>query len=332
LELQNNYNNLTKGFEKEQVRISIERSSLEELRIDLLSSKNDLEKKIAELKSEEKNVKLQSDTIMLEQKFLVSQAVAEVQQSQIIKDNLALEITYLKNEKERIDRVVKEVELDLILKNEKIEQLYKDEKIALSDLVKTKALNDEIIFHRDRREVSKGLIGTLFGTKEQPQSAKDRIAEIRKEIDKIENAISESISLVRTQQSLKITLDDKKSWLNKVAERIITIENKEAKQQSLKNKAAENIKTKRQIANGIKKNLADNDECPYCGYELTTSVHADHIYPVSKGGESTKRNMVLVCSDCNSKKSSMTLQAFIKKYNLNREQIENKLEELGKDF
>jgi 5-methylcytosine-specific restriction endonuclease McrA len=120
--------------------------------------------------------------------------------------------------------------------------------------------------------------------------------------------------------------------LNKICEKILLIENREARQQSLKNKAAENTKTKRKIANGVKKNLADNDECPYCGCELTTFFHADHIYPVAKGGESTKRNMVLVCVDCNSKKSSLTLQAFIKKYNLNRDKIENRLEALGKDF
>ena len=100
----------------------------------------------------------------------------------------------------------------------------------------------------------------------------------------------------------------------------------------MKNRAAESTKTKRQIAKAVKKYLADNTDCPYCGCALSTTVHADHIYPLAKGGESTKRNMVLVCAECNSKKSSLTLQAYIKKFNLDRDAIESRLETLGKDF
>lgn len=144
-ESRNNYNNLTKGFEKEQVRINIERTSIDELRIDLLTVKNEIEKKITDLKFEEKNVRLQSETIVLEQKIQISQAVAEVQQAQIIKDNLSLEISFLKNEKERADRGLKEVELDLLQRNQKIEMLYNDEKLAVIELTKVRALKEETL-------------------------------------------------------------------------------------------------------------------------------------------------------------------------------------------
>jgi hypothetical protein len=107
---------------------------------------------------------------------------------------------------------------------------------------------------------------------------------------------------------------------------------KNSKQQSILNKASENIDRKRKIASNIKKHLIKNEFCPYCDSHLYENIHADHIYPVAKGGESTVKNMVYVCIDCNSKKSDMTLQQFIKKYDLNRNKIEKNLEEMGKDF
>ncbi len=193
-------------------------------------------------------------------------------------------------------------------------------------------LNEQLHFQRERREVSTGLMGVLFGAKELPRDAIDRINEIRQEITNIKNITSTSDSLVKNQQYAITRIADVQQWLDKVCDRILKIENREAKQQSLKNKAASSTKTKRQIANGIKKDLVDNEDCPYCGYALKLAIHADHIYPIAKGGESTKKNMVLVCADCNTKKSSLTLQAFIKKYSLNREEIESRLEALGKDF
>ena len=72
--------------------------------------------------------------------------------------------------------------------------------------------------------------------------------------------------------------------------------------------------------------------CPYCGGGLGAQPHADHIYPVAKGGLSTIANMVLVCAECNNKKAEHTLTAFIRLYGLDRGAIETRLTELGKDF
>ena len=51
--------------------------------------------------------------------------------------------------------------------------------------------------------------------------------------------------------------------------------------------------------------------CPYCGDSLGESPHADHIYPVSKGGLSTVDNMIYVCQSCNRSKGDKTLMNFI---------------------
>ncbi len=73
--------------------------------------------------------------------------------------------------------------------------------------------------------------------------------------------------------------------------------------------------------------------CPYCGLFMNeATAHADHIYPVAKGGQSTQKNMVYICVECNRKKKAMTLRQFIDKYELNSELISRKLVKLKKDF
>lgn len=45
----------------------------------------------------------------------------------------------------------------------------------------------------------------------------------------------------------------------------------------------------------------DNYTCRYCGTK-TAPFHLDHVYPVSKGGETTEENLVTSCLRCNVKK------------------------------
>jgi len=87
----------------------------------------------------------------------------------------------------------------------------------------------------------------------------------------------------------------------------------------------------RQEANKIKPKLIQNYNCPYCSI-LLIEIHIDHIYPISRGGLSTTKNMVAVCASCNMKKKDRTLAQFIKKYNLDRTLIENNLDILDKDY
>jgi len=78
------------------------------------------------------------------------------------------------------------------------------------------------------------------------------------------------------------------------------------------------------------------DACPYCELKfesssLNSNVQLDHIYPVSKGGHSVIENLVFICSECNSKKSDLTLAIFCSKVNLDRDKVTNNLLKLGKD-
>ncbi len=73
--------------------------------------------------------------------------------------------------------------------------------------------------------------------------------------------------------------------------------------------------------------------CPYCRGPLTAgNAHLDHIYPVSKGGLSTKQNVLFVCSPCNIRKKNLTLRVFVRENGYDFDSIAQSLEILGKDF
>ena len=95
---------------------------------------------------------------------------------------------------------------------------------------------------------------------------------------------------------------------------------------------ASHNKKSRHLSPSVKKTLKVTGYCPYCFELLGNDYHADHIYPVSKGGLTVPQNMVNICKKCNSRKGSHTLNYFIKKYSLNRDKIEATLNKLGKEY
>lgn len=53
----------------------------------------------------------------------------------------------------------------------------------------------------------------------------------------------------------------------------------------------------------------DRWSCQYCGHRLTkSSATIDHVYPVSKGGETSYKNCVAACKRCNHKKAFKTAE------------------------
>jgi 5-methylcytosine-specific restriction endonuclease McrA len=85
------------------------------------------------------------------------------------------------------------------------------------------------------------------------------------------------------------------------------------------------------IISKIKKSAHASYDCPYCENKLISdNGHVDHINPISNGGLSVERNMVLVCADCNLRKGSLSLRRFSKKYGLDFNEICDTLEQMGK--
>jgi 5-methylcytosine-specific restriction endonuclease McrA len=74
----------------------------------------------------------------------------------------------------------------------------------------------------------------------------------------------------------------------------------------------ESAKREREKARAIRKsswwtNQLSKPVCYYCEIEISRKdVTMDHIVPISRGGKSTRSNIVLACKSCNTQKKDMT--------------------------
>lgn len=107
---------------------------------------------------------------------------------------------------------------------------------------------------------------------------------------------------------------------------------KEERAQREKSVVARVRKKSRENAERVKVKLEKTTECPYCNEPLGAQPHADHIYPLSRGGQETESNMVYVCSRCNIAKSDKTLHTFCMDRGLSFRQVSARLRRMGKDF
>ena len=67
---------------------------------------------------------------------------------------------------------------------------------------------------------------------------------------------------------------------------------------------------------GFAKSFLDQNglvKCLYCDRELNSqNATADHIIPISKGGNNTKVNLVVACEDCNSQRGNLEFEKFLR--------------------
>ena len=176
--------------------------------------------------------------------------------------------------------------------------------------------------------IAPGIFNAIFREKKMTDAARlsiDRLREKRRHLDQEIGSKKGEIQYLEKFSSLT-------SFLEKLDKRIATLSNKSDSLRNLKNRAAQSDKEKRLIGAEVRKRLDYGDACPYCGGTLGGDPHADHIYPLSRGGHGVSSNMVMVCSSCNLKKSNLTLREFIIKFKLDRDEIESRLEGLGKRF
>ena len=188
-----------------------------------------------------------------------------------------------------------------------------------------------------------GVFDVLFNTENAKRQRALYENEVQSYVRKREEATKEKEKYERLRVSGISELTRKANEFRRT-ERAIEIieefiekkEREQEKKQQIQNELAKTRLEKRAIAKVIKPGIPKNKTCPYCGsvldYTDPDMVHLDHIYPLSKGGQSTIKNLVYVCSDCNLRKGQLTLHYFIKKYGLDKEKIEEALESLNKDF
>ncbi len=118
--------------------------------------------------------------------------------------------------------------------------------------------------------------------------------------------------------------------------RIERIKNAQGARARVRAAAAAHFDKTRELAATVKNQLRDQiasvPVCPYCAGAIGDEPHADHIYPVSRGGLSTPENMVYCCAKCNGTKHDKTLREFILSQGLVRDEVEERLHRLGKRF
>ncbi len=155
------------------------------------------------------------------------------------------------------------------------------------------------------------------------------------------NLLNRKRELINAKNNLKFEIE--KNELRGHKKRAKELENasklkaKEKKVQQTKAKASAFDNEIRRgtdtIKNSLKGQIVAHPYCPYCMSEITfSSCHADHIYPVNKGGLTTDGNMVLVCKTCNLKKRDLTLRQFCKNSNISYDEVCSRLEALHKDI
>ena len=117
---------------------------------------------------------------------------------------------------------------------------------------------------------------------------------------------------------------------------------RKTKEGRLKAQAAQTAEQQRSFADtfrnpdNFQKQLSVYPRCPFCSKDfktkkLTSAVHLDHIYPVSKGGHSVADNLVFICSDCNAAKSDTTLAKFCHEADYDHRVVVERLLNLDKD-
>lgn len=73
-------------------------------------------------------------------------------------------------------------------------------------------------------------------------------------------------------------------------------------------------KVKRRTGGFAKEFLEENinSDCIYCGDKLNVeNATADHIIPISSGGNNCKVNLVVCCVDCNNERGSMSFKNYL---------------------
>jgi len=85
----------------------------------------------------------------------------------------------------------------------------------------------------------------------------------------------------------------------------------------------ESIKREKEKAKDLKalvwwQNQLEKGECHYCAQKFEKKdLTMDHIVPLSRGGKSTKGNVVVACKPCNSDKKYYTAAELILKNQMN---------------
>jgi 5-methylcytosine-specific restriction endonuclease McrA len=244
---------------------------------------------------------------------------------------------------------------ELVKHLEEIYALLQKHELDKPVISQIKEIETRIDFNRKQ----KSFFQTMFSNNDEFKLEEDQVKALRKRLlldygfnfsIKHREASSTSLEQSKTQLTalknycviLQKSIVESKKRATELE--VSKIKNAELKIEKEKQKEAENKRIKalaaahtgktRQLATTIKSQLKQQTSlvsgCPYCGGSLGETPHADHIYPVARGGLSTADNMIYVCQRCNIKKSDKTVYEFVREAKLNLNQVLTNIEILGK--
>jgi len=85
------------------------------------------------------------------------------------------------------------------------------------------------------------------------------------------------------------------------------------------------VKNVKRRTSGYAKNFLDRNrdaKCLYCDDELNyDNATADHIVPISNGGNNTQVNLIVCCQPCNSERGNIDFRDFLSQKNINHHNI-----------
>jgi len=89
-----------------------------------------------------------------------------------------------------------------------------------------------------------------------------------------------------------------------------------------------NGKNVKRRTSGFAKDFLDDNigaNCIYCDIELDKeNATADHIIPISKGGNNTQVNLVVCCKDCNNERGNLDFDEYLTLKNKKYRKLKNK--------
>jgi 5-methylcytosine-specific restriction endonuclease McrA len=208
-------------------------------------------------------------------------------------------------------------------------------KIAKQNLLRIEPLISDInnkLSDLGARYPKPRLLARLIGRSEQPAEVSREIEWLKARRHELESGQYQANWKSSRLSGYLSSIDSKEVYLAKLHDAVARKQKKKNSIIELRAAAAANSGEARKVGSIVRRALTEQTICPYCGGSLGTTPHADHIYPISKGGRSVPKNMVFTCSSCNGRKRDLTLSNFIRAFRLNRDEIEHRLEQLGKEF
>lgn len=230
----------------------------------------------------------------------------------------------------KLSEIEVEIENHLKRKNQHLQWVERNRHFAKRKMLYCEGIIKRIIQFRKTKTNYKKLVG-IIQSKKLTKNAQEELANLEQELANGERRALWDVPMLDFPHEI-YRWEEIPDYLYKELNLAKKRERKKEKQRNLRARAAQAENKTREAAAGVKSRLPRDHWCPYCGGNLGTNPHADHIYPVSRGGLSTESNMVYICSDCNIKKRNKTLRMFINEFGLDRDLIEERLSALGKEF